>query len=210
MEKQCFFDGNGNPLSLRATVKAFGAAGNGLHDDTSAIQSALNAKKEGGTVYFPAGTYKITQPVFFYSNQTLIFEGGATLLQGASMDNLMMNYSTADKGNYDATDNVIIRGATFDGGSYSQMGDYPAWEYRKESALRDTMVKTYVDMFGKEPLVLAIHAGLECGLLGEKIPGLDAVSIGPNMHDIHTSRERLEIASTARMWEFLKAVLKAM
>jgi nitrous oxidase accessory protein NosD len=58
--------------------------------------------------------------VFFYSNQTLIFEGGATLLQGASMDNLMMNYSTAEKGNYDATDNVIIRGATFDGGSYSQ------------------------------------------------------------------------------------------
>ena len=48
MEKQCFFDGNGNPLSLRATVTAFGAAGNGLHDDTSAIQAALNAKKEGG------------------------------------------------------------------------------------------------------------------------------------------------------------------
>ena len=94
------------------------------------------------------------------------------------------------------------------GGSYSEMGDYPAWEYRKDSRLRDTMVKLYVEMFGKEPEVLAIHAGLECGLLSEKLPGLDCVSIGPQMHDIHTSRERLEIASTERTWKFLLEVLK--
>jgi dipeptidase D len=56
--------------------------------------------------------------------------------------------------------------------------------------------------------VEAIHAGLECGLFTEKLPGLDCVSIGPQMHDIHTSRERLEIASTQRTWEFLLAVLK--
>ncbi len=89
-------------------------------------------------------------------------------------------------------------------------GHYPAWEYRADSVLRDVMVEQYIRMFGAEPQVVSIHAGLECGLLGEKIVGLDAVSIGPEMHDIHTSRERLGIASTARMWEFLKAVLKAM
>ena len=98
----------------------------------------------------------------------------------------------------------------FYGGSYSQMGEYPAWEYRKDSALRDTMVRIYRQMFGKEPEVLAIHAGLECGLLGQKIPGLDCVSIGPQMHDIHTSREKLEIASTERTWRFLLEVLKAL
>ena len=97
----------------------------------------------------------------------------------------------------------------FYGGSYSQMGEYPAWEYRKDSDLRDTMVRIYRQMFGKEPEVLAIHAGLECGLLGQKIPGLDCVSIGPQMHDIHTSREKLEIASTERTWRFLLEVLKA-
>ena len=70
------------------------------------------------------------------------------------------------------------------------------------------MVKQYMEMFGKEPQVLTIHAGLECGLLGEKLPGLDCVSIGPQMHDIHTSREKLEIASTRRVWDFLCAVLK--
>ena len=100
--------------------------------------------------------------------------------------------------------------ASFYGGSYSQMGEYPAWEYRKDSALRDTMVRIYRQMFGKEPEVLAIHAGLECGLLGQKIPGLDCVSIGPQMHDIHTSREKLEIASTERTWRFLLEVLKAL
>lgn len=95
-------------------------------------------------------------------------------------------------------------------GAYSQMGEYPAWEYKKDSHLREVMVQVYKEMFGKEPKVLAIHAGLECGLLAEKMPGLDCVSIGPQMHDIHTSREKLDIASTARTWNFLLKVLKAL
>ena len=98
--------------------------------------------------------------------------------------------------------------AEFNGGSYTEMGDYPAWEYRKESNLRDTMVRIYSEMFGAAPEVVAIHAGLECGLLSDKLPGLDCVSIGPNMHDIHTSREKLEIESTRRTWEFLLEILK--
>lgn len=94
------------------------------------------------------------------------------------------------------------------GGTYSQMGDYPAWEYRKDSHLRDTMVPLYREMFGKAPQVVAIHAGLECGILSDKLPGLDCVSIGPEMHDIHTSREKLSIASVERTWRFLLELLK--
>ena len=100
--------------------------------------------------------------------------------------------------------------AEFYNGVYTQSGTYPAWEFKKDSHLRDVMVPIYTRMFGKEPQVLAIHAGLECGLLGDKLPGLDCVSIGPQMHDIHTSREKLEIASTRRTWEFLLEVLKAL
>lgn len=100
--------------------------------------------------------------------------------------------------------------ADFYNGAYSQSGTYPAWEFKKDSRLRDVMVPIYTRMFGKEPKVLAIHAGLECGLLGDKLPGLDCVSIGPQMHDIHTSREKLEIASTKRTWDFLLEVLKAL
>ena len=93
---------------------------------------------------------------------------------------------------------------------YSERGVYPAWEYRKDSALRDTMIRVYKEVYGKDPVVIAIHAGLECGILGEKIPGLDCVSIGPNAIDIHTNREKLDIASAKRTWEFLLEVLKAL
>ena len=98
--------------------------------------------------------------------------------------------------------------AQFNGADYSEVGDYPAWEYKKDSPLREIMIETYRQMYGAEPQVVAIHAGLECGILSDKLPGLDCVSIGPNMLDIHTSREKLEIASTCRTWEFLLEILK--
>ena len=98
--------------------------------------------------------------------------------------------------------------AEFNGAEYFQMGEYPAWEYREESVLRDLSVETYERMFGVKPQVVAIHAGLECGLLSEKLPGLDCISFGPQMHDIHTSREKLEIASVERTWNFLLEMLK--
>lgn len=100
--------------------------------------------------------------------------------------------------------------AAFYDGNTAEMGDYPAWEYKKDSPLRDVMVDTFARMFDKKPDVVAIHAGLECGLLSEKLPGLDCVSIGPDMQDIHTSREKLSIASTKRTWEFLLEVLKSL
>ena len=96
----------------------------------------------------------------------------------------------------------------FYGAEVTEVGDYPAWEYRKDSKLRDTMVRVYEECYGDKPEVVAIHAGLECGLLSEKLPGLDCVSMGPQMHDIHTSREKLDIASTERTWNFLLEVLK--
>ena len=96
----------------------------------------------------------------------------------------------------------------FLGGDCVTEGDYPAWEYRKESKLRDIMVDSYKELFGDGPEVKAIHAGLECGLFYEKIEGLDAVSFGPTMKDIHTTEEVLSISSTARMWDYLVKVLE--
>lgn len=93
------------------------------------------------------------------------------------------------------------------GASYYECGAYPAWEYQKDSRLRDTMVEVYRQQYGKEPVVEAIHAGLECGIFSDRLSGLDAVSFGPQMHDIHTSRERLDLASTERTWNYLIEIL---
>lgn len=94
------------------------------------------------------------------------------------------------------------------GGSFESHGHYPAWEYRKDSPLRDTMVRVYESMYGTSPEVVAIHAGLECGLFAGKIADLDAVSFGPNLYDIHTSRERLSVSSTERTYRYLCEILK--
>lgn len=94
------------------------------------------------------------------------------------------------------------------GGSVEVFGDYPAWEYRAESPLRELMCEVYREQYGAEPKIEAIHAGLECGLLCEKLPGLDCVSIGPEMLEIHTPRERMSVASVGRVWRFVREVLR--
>jgi len=94
------------------------------------------------------------------------------------------------------------------GGEAEVIGDYPAWEYKAESKLREEIASAYKNVYGKEPEFTAIHAGLECGILSEKIEGLDCVSFGPENFDIHTPKERLNIESTKRVWDFLVEYLK--
>ncbi len=96
------------------------------------------------------------------------------------------------------------------GGSVKEEGSYPGWEYKKDSGLRDLMIDVFKTQYGKEPTVEAIHAGLECGMFAGKIPGLDCVSIGPNLDQIHTVRENMSISSVQRVYEFVLEVLKRM
>lgn len=93
------------------------------------------------------------------------------------------------------------------GATVSRNSEYPGWQYRMESPLRDLAVAAYREQYGEEPQVLTIHAGLECGLLLEKIPDLDAISMGPQMHDIHTTKERMDVASVERTWRLLLSIL---
>lgn len=94
------------------------------------------------------------------------------------------------------------------GGEYSVEGDYPAWEYKQDSQVRETIGTLYEELFGQAPIFEAIHAGLECGLFSEKIPGLDCVSFGPTNLDIHTPKERLSISSTERYYRLVVEFLK--
>ena len=86
--------------------------------------------------------------------------------------------------------------------------DYPEWEYAKGSKLEQICVDTYEELRNEKPHICAIHAGLECGLLLDAIKGAQAVSIGPNIYDVHTPNEHLDISSTNRTWEYLTSILK--
>ncbi len=94
------------------------------------------------------------------------------------------------------------------GGDVQLHGIYPAWPYRKESEFRDLSVKVYKELNGVEPGRAATHGGLECGLFIDKIPGLDAISLGPALYDIHSPRERLSVPSTERMYQFVCKLLE--
>lgn len=93
------------------------------------------------------------------------------------------------------------------GGETVTDGNYPGWAYDPHSVVKDTILAAYKKLFGKEATVEAVHAGIECGLFADSIPGLDCVSIGPDMADVHTPREHLSIASSRRTYELLKLVL---
>ncbi len=87
-------------------------------------------------------------------------------------------------------------------------GDYPAWEYKKDSPLCRLMTEVFEEQYGKKPVVQAIHAGVECGLFAGKLPGLDCVSYGPDIKNIHTPQEFMDVESVRRTWEYTLEILK--
>lgn len=165
-------------------------------EDTAKVIALLNAAPNG----IQAWSKDIEGLV-----QTSLNLGVATL-----SDELQLTFAVRSSVNQEKVDlaNRLDELAAFYGATCTHRGDYPAWEFKKDSDLRDTMIRVHKEVYGYEPAVQAIHAGLECGLLSEKIPGLDCVSLGPQAFDIHTPRERLSIASTQRFWKYLQEVLK--
>ncbi len=97
---------------------------------------------------------------------------------------------------------------TLCGGTAKTLSDCPPWEFRSVSPFRDKLEKVYAAQYGEKPKLTAVHGGLECSLFTDKIKDLDCVSLGPNILDIHSPRERLSVSSTERVWRFLCEVLK--
>lgn len=94
------------------------------------------------------------------------------------------------------------------GGETAVTGDYPGWQYKKDSFTRDILAKTYKELFGKDAEIVAIHAGVECGIFAGRIKDFDGISFGPDLKDIHTYRERMSISSVERTWKLLTSVLQ--
>ena len=94
------------------------------------------------------------------------------------------------------------------GGTAEERSDYPGWQYQRDSALRRRLMEVYRDLTGRDAVIEATHGGLECGLFIEKLPGLDAVSLGPELRDIHSPREKLGVASTERVYRLVCEFLR--
>ena len=94
------------------------------------------------------------------------------------------------------------------GADVTTKGQYPGWKPNMKSEILKVACDTYKELFGAEAKIKAIHAGLECGLFLEKAPHLDMISFGPTMRGVHSPDERLDIASTERWWQHLKALLE--
>lgn len=131
---------------------------------------------------------------------------GILTTQDESIDLVFCIRSSIDSEKWDLTNKVqsIIEAA---GGTLKVASDYPGWAYLKDSPLRETMISEYTRLYGQPPVVEAVHAGVECGIFAAKIPGLDAVSYGPDLKEIHTFRESMNIASVDRIYRLTRNVI---
>ena len=121
---------------------------------------------------------------------------------------MLSSVRSSDEAEKESYSNTVLNHILSHNATAQKGEQYPAWEYLSDSPLRTVMCRVYEEMYQKPPVTEAIHAGLECGIFCGKIQGLDCVSFGPDIHDIHTPKERLDIESAQRTWEFLKKVLE--
>ena len=134
---------------------------------------------------------------------------GCVRMEDGVLTAKFMPRSSVDSMLFDTMDRIsLLASLTGFEASFSEMS--PGWKYEEESPLREVMKRVAKNRFGREFSVGKIHAGLECGVFVSRIEGLDAISIGPTMEDIHSPAERLDARSFAVTYEFLKAVVEEM
>ncbi len=120
---------------------------------------------------------------------------------------LTLSSRSAIESQLDASIDELNALATLCGGSAHHHSRYPGWSYAKGSPIRDEYLAAYAALFGKTPEVSVIHAGLECGIIRSRLPSMDMISVGPNMRNIHSPDERLDLASCERFWQVIAYIM---
>lgn len=177
----------------------------------AAADKVLNSHSTANVIYAlwlsPDGVYKMSQEINGMV-QTSLNLGTAYL----DADKLVYKYLI--RSNTAAGKKLLLeRVTTFVkhlSGKVVTMSDYPAWEYKSDSQLRKICVDSFTNVYGHEPEVTSIHAGLECGILAGKMPGVDMISFGPTLESVHTPDECMDAASVERTWEYLMEILKSL
>lgn len=121
---------------------------------------------------------------------------------------IIVSLRSSDRGILEELKNKIFVILEENNANYELSNGYPEWKFKKESYLREVALKVYKEMYKKDMKVEVIHAGLECGAISQKYPNIDFISIGPNMKNVHTTRECLDILSTERVYNYLVELLK--
>ena len=175
-----------------------------------AADKVLDSKSTANVIYAlwlsPDGVYKMSQEIKGMVQTSLN-------LGTAYLDTDKLVYKYLIRSNTAAGKKLLLeRVTTFAkhlSGKVVTMSDYPAWEYKSDSQLRRICVESFTNVYGHEPEVTSIHAGLECGILAGKMPGVDMISFGPTLESVHTPDECMNVASVERTWEYLLEILKS-
>ena len=164
--------------------------------DTSAVTTAIYACHNGVFRYSRAieGLVETSS-----SLARIIIKDGSFISQS-------LQRSSTESGKFDVA-NTVAAPFRLMGCNIEHGGSYPGWAPNPDSKILDVLINKYKELFNDTPKVMAIHAGLECGLLGERYPGLDMISFGPTIKGAHSPDERCSISSTAKFWKFLKIIL---
>lgn len=177
----------------------------------AAADKVLNSHSTANVIYAlwlsPDGVYKMSQEIKGMVQTSLN-------LGTAYLDTDKLVYKYLIRSNTAAGKKLLLeRVTTFAkhlSGKVVTMSDYPAWEYKSDSQLRKICVDSFTNVYGHEPEVTSIHAGLECGILAGKMSGVDMISFGPTLESVHTPDECMNVASVERTWEYLREILKSL
>lgn len=178
------------------------------HENQTGVQAMTKASTEGIVLYLslsPSGIQAMSQEIPGLVQSSLNL--GILQTEDSQVTAAYCVRSSVDSQKQMMLDRLACLAGQI-GGTLHCSGDYPAWEFRKDSALREVMEAVFVEQYGHAPKVSAIHAGLECGLLSGKIADLDCVSVGPDLEKVHTAQERMSISSVQRVWKFLVSVVE--
>lgn len=169
------------------------------------VNSAASQKILRALVMLPCGMMNKSMDIEGLTQTSLSM--GIIRLGESSIDFCFFIRSSLESQKYYVAEKVRDIISSVGGTAVSNTG-YPGWAYRKDSPLRDIAAQAYRELTGKEAAITATHGGLECGLLIDKLPGLDIISFGPDLRDIHSVRERMNIGSVGRMYELVCEILK--
>jgi len=174
-------------------------------DEDNMLTCRATSRLLSALIIFPNGVYKTSRYIKGFPE--ISANTGSLVLKDGKAEAVVLARAMSERG-IDTVTAVFAEAAKLTGGKMKCAGRYPCWEYKPDTDLQKCYRKAYAELFGGEANVTAIHAGLECGIIKQHLPGLDAIALGPTIKSEHTPRETLDLASYEKLWKLVNKMLK--